>query len=227
MAFRQQGAKMRYFFRMCSFPYQTYLRRHKCIFVHIPKTAGTSVLQALGKTSGGRDHLPWYVYYNANPRIYDKYFKFCFVRNPWDRVHSAYRYLLTGGNQRRDLETAETLRSMGTFDNFVVEGLGNGNFRSHALFLPQANFVIGWNDGLMVDFVGRYESLETDFRVIAERLKLNPQLPHKNQALAPPEKNYVHAYTRPEAVGVVEEIYREDILRFNYSFDNTHNGKSH
>ena len=79
------------------------------IFIHIPKVAGTSILSMLGKKYTGRDHLPWYVYYTANPVYFQNAFKFSFVRNPWDRTFSAYRYLLAGGNQRGDKEVSEDL----------------------------------------------------------------------------------------------------------------------
>ena len=53
---------------------------HQCIFIHIPKAAGTSVtLTLFGK---GSRHVPWFEYYQANPRKFRKYFKFAFVRIP-------------------------------------------------------------------------------------------------------------------------------------------------
>ncbi len=87
------------------FPFRDYHKRHGCVFIHVPKTAGTSVLRALGHgrtgrlpgqaaRTSGRDHLPWFVYQTANPEYYARAFSFAFVRNPWDRALSAYRHVL-------------------------------------------------------------------------------------------------------------------------------------
>ena len=97
--------------RSNDFPYRKHFTRNKCIFIHIPKAAGTSVLAALGKTKEkGRDHVSWQVYKKASSRKFARYYKFTFVRNPYDRALSAYRYILSGGNQgKQDLAIAKEM----------------------------------------------------------------------------------------------------------------------
>ncbi len=70
--------------------------QHKCIFVHVPKSAGISVSMSLfGNLSGG--HVPIRTYSLVFNKVeFDNYFKFAFVRNPWDRVASGYFYLRDG-----------------------------------------------------------------------------------------------------------------------------------
>lgn len=202
--------------RMCAFPYRPYNRKYRCIFIHIPKTAGTSILHALGRTSGMRDHLPWYVYYNANPRRYQAYFSFCFVRNPWDRTYSAHRYFCAGGNGTTDLPMAQSILDFASLDRFIVDGLGRGHYRSHSTFLPQSDFVLTQNDQVMVDFVGRYENLEDDFKVISDRLGLAGELPHKNPS-SNSQARWMDAYSSVESVAAIAEIYRQDIVAFGYA----------
>lgn len=202
--------------RMYPYPYRPYHRKYRCIFIHIPKTAGTSILHALGRASGMHDHLPWYVYYNANPRRYQAYFSFCFVRNPWDRAYSAYRFFCAGGNGTTDLPMAESILNFASFDHFIVDGLGRGRYRSHPTLLPQSNFVIAYDDKVMVDFIGRYENIEDDFKIIADRLKLTSGLPHKNQS-PNSQASWMDAYGSAESIAAIAEIYRQDILIFGYA----------
>lgn len=201
------------------FPYDRGLNKHKALFIHIPKTAGTSVLRALGVKRKGRNHMPWYVYRNANPRRFNSYFKFCFVRNPWDRAYSAYRYLINGGNGTHDLELADSVRAFGSFDKFVMDGLAQGMFRSLPLFLPQSNFVLGHNDHLKVDFVGRFENFENDIRQVTGRLHLKSTVPHLNRSMHNNKHSYQEAYHSAEAIEAIEAIYIQDINTFDYAFD--------
>ncbi len=72
------------------------LDKHKCIFVHIPKTAGISVsVSLLGESIGNMSAM----YYRAlfGKEDFRLYFKFAFVRNPFTRLISAFEFLKKGG----------------------------------------------------------------------------------------------------------------------------------
>ena len=65
----------------------------KCIFFHIPKTAGISLVKALfGDLDWGHRDVNYYINVFDKKRFND-YFKFTFVRNPYDRLFSAYSFL--------------------------------------------------------------------------------------------------------------------------------------
>ncbi len=76
--------------------------RLRCIFVHIPKAASVSVCRGLfGELAGGHAHIG--VYQLAFSHLeFSSYFKFAFVRNPWDRLFSAYAFLRDGGMDESD-----------------------------------------------------------------------------------------------------------------------------
>ncbi len=203
--------------RELSFPYRSYHRRNNCIFIHIPKSGGTSILLALGKQAGPRDHLPWYVYYTANPVYFGQAYKFAFVRNPWSRVFSAYSYLKAGGNQSGDLIAAKMINQYQDLDDFVINGLGRGFFRSHLLFLPQAEFVVDGAGEVIVDFLGRFEKLEEDFSVVANELSLSKSLQKANRGTLEHEP-YRGFYRKTDSVDVIANIYKQDILLFDYEY---------
>lgn len=200
------------------FPFEACQRRRGCLFIHVPKVAGTAVLEALGKRSGGRHHLPWYVYRAADPVFFDRAFKFAFVRNPWDRVHSAWAYLSHGGNRTSDMPLAAVVKSFGTFDRFVTEGLGTGILRNHPLFLPQAEFVLGFDGHPVVDFLGRYENLAADFRTVAERLGLDPALPRRN-ATDPSPHGRAPGALSGRSCTILRALYAQDFERLHYPTD--------
>ena len=79
------------------YPYTLWNYWHNAIFIHIPKNGGTSILKALNMAPR-RLHLPWYIYRQANKSFYDKAYKFAVIRDPLERLLSAYAYFLTGGN---------------------------------------------------------------------------------------------------------------------------------
>jgi len=202
-----------------NFPYRRHLKKNKCIFIHIPKNAGSSILSALGKSKpeSGRDHLPWYVYYTANVGLFESFYKFSFIRNPWDRTYSAYCFLRKGGNKSpTDLAVAQSISIFRSFDDFVINGLGEGFFRSQLVFLPQSEFIIGPNNKVMVDFVGRQETIDEDFHEVAKVIGITNPLPKLNVSSG--QDTYREAYRSDKSVEIVSRIYQQDVNFFGYDF---------
>lgn len=191
--------------------YAEYADRCRCIFIHIPKTAGSSIAEALfGLPSG---HVPYFLYKQANPAKFRRYFKFAFVRNPWDRVVSAYAFLRKGGLNELDREWAErNLDGYPDFGSFVRGWLTPENAAGWVHFVPQSHFICDATGEIMIDFVGRYENLAADFRAVAARLGLEAALPLRNQS----ERAGFAAYYDPESQEIVRRVYQRDIEVFGY-----------
>ncbi|MCI5144356.1 MAG: chondroitin 4-O-sulfotransferase [Candidatus Electrothrix sp. AR3] len=203
------------------FPYRRYHKKKRCIFIHIPKVAGTSILEMLSeKKSIRRDHLPWYIYYMANRYYFNSAFKFAFVRNPWDRTLSAYCYLRAGGNRHCDMAMARIISKFNSFDDFVIKGLGEGNFRNHLLFIPQSEFVINGNGKLAIDFLGKYENLKHDYAFVAKQLKIKGELCKKNNTIKK-YKDYHDYYNEEKSIKIIGDIYKQDIRLFDYKYSAT------
>jgi len=192
---------------------------YKCIFVHIPKTAGISVCKALfGNLAAGHSTIEQFKLF-YRPSTFRNYFKFTFVRNPWDRLHSSYHFLKKGGVRPQDLVFRDThLTSINSFENFVMNWLTVDRFETIVHLRPQYSFLTlpDEKDDVLVDFVGRFENIENDFLTITRKLGMKEkQLPKEN--VTADKKNYKMEYT-PEMIERVYKLYERDIRLFKYEF---------
>jgi len=203
------------------FPYEAHQRRHNCLFIHIPKTAGTSVLAALGKRRVHyRQHFPWFVYRAANRRYFDQAFKFSFVRNPFDRLYSAYEYLKAGGaGGGHDQAVGEVIRKYQGFDDFIFRALHEGELLSNLHFLPQSTFIVDLCGQVVVDFVGKQETLDDDFAKIARQLQIPLKAERQNINRQKDHQDYREAYQSSRSIDIVHNLYVQDLKLFNYQFE--------
>lgn len=190
----------------------------RAIFVHIPKCAGVSVSRTLfGNLGGGHTTLNQYL--NVfEPRRIVEYFKFTFVRNPWDRLVSAYFFLKHGGFGEKDAQWFQReLSGFGDFDQFVRQWLNEENIWKWHHFRPQYHYMRESRGKVTLDFVGLFENIDADFEVISQAIGVDRCLPHANQSA---HGSYMDHYT-DETRAIVARVYREDIESLGYSFDNS------
>ena len=190
----------------------------KCIFLHIPKTAGISLGYSLfGRHTGNHTTLQEYQIAFSEEEYNDLY-KFAFVRNPWDRLLSAYMFLKAGGRNPGDAAWAQ--RHLGDytgFDTFVKHWVSEENIQKGMHFKPQSQFItVPNNDEVGVDFLGKFENLEADFKRLREELQFGDDLIFKNKT-ASKVKKYQSYYTQ-ESKEVVAKVYQRDIELLGYSF---------
>jgi len=194
---------------------------HKCIFIHITKTAGTSVSRSLF------DYLPYHytaIEYRViyGRRTFEKYYKFAFVRNPWDRTYSAYRYLKAGGwNEEDKLWDEANLAQFQDFNSFVKYWLTPQNIRKHIHFMPQYHFICDSNKRLLLDYLAYFETINEDFEKICSKLDIDTKLGRHN---ANPDNDYRAAYD-DESRDIVTNVYSDDIEMFGYDFNGISNRK--
>ena len=102
---------------------------------------------------------------------WDKVFKFCFVRHPFERLQSIYRFHV----QKMTKRYPEALAA-GSFENWLEMG-GTGSARR-----SMRSFVLDSKGNLLVDYIGRYERLEQDWQYVLAHLGLEQlQLPHNEE----------------------------------------------
>ncbi|PKH03425.1 hypothetical protein CXF72_06340 [Psychromonas sp. MB-3u-54] len=197
------------------FPYREYTKQYKCIFIHIPKTAGTSILTCLMGDKIYREHASYFDFQRIDTHRFDEYFKFCFVRNPYDRAVSSYEYLKKGGDKQGDLYFQQLFESKyPTFEKFILEYLDKDKIYEHTLFRPQYLFIYNYKNECQVDYVGKYENIKSDFKIICKKLGVSFDLPSKNRVKRNPYENY---YSNQLVKQKIENLYSKDFFLFKYS----------
>ncbi|MCA1338173.1 sulfotransferase family 2 domain-containing protein [Pseudooceanicola marinus] len=204
-------------------PFKPEVLRSRAIFIHIPKASGSSVKTELyGQPKyGHRALLEFDVYDPVQTR---DFFKFTFVRNPWDRFLSAFSYLHQGkGTSRPDEAFADLyLRDLKDFTAFVDKMSEDGKYRrkvmSYVHFVPQADWICLPGEARpAMDFIGRTEHFADDMARVREALGLPAQTADISHVRASRHLPYSEAYT-PDARDFVATLYRRDIDMLGYDF---------
>lgn len=202
------------------YPYRKYTDRYKCIFIHIPKVAGTSVLSLLMGYNLKRDHLSYRIYQEADFSSFCEYYKFCFVRNPYDRLVSTYEYLKSGGNKTQDVFFENLIKEKyDSFDSFVLDYLDCEVIFSHVLFKPQYTYIYDFKYECMVDFIGRFERLEEDFYKVSKYLGIKGTLAKVNVSK---RSSYEDYYKNKKVIEKVYNLYRKDFELLGYDANEFH-----
>ncbi len=186
--------------------------KYKCIFIHIPKTAGTSIESKLGFYSdngirGQQDHRTIsQIKEEISSKKFNDYFKFTFVRNPWARAYSWYKNVLNDKNHKENLGIYSNNYS---FKKFLSNHLHNWALKT------QMSWIKDEKGKIAVDFIGKYENLNEDFAKICENLKIeNKELLHLIRGKG---SNYIEAYDE-KLKKIVAKKYAEEIEYFGYKF---------
>ncbi|MGB6035338.1 MAG: sulfotransferase family 2 domain-containing protein [Cryomorphaceae bacterium] len=200
----------------------------KLIFIHNYKVAGTSIRNSLRSYNCHSFRNSRYIdkfkfILGLYPRIYsstfsghvkaielkkklpkeifESYFKFGFVRNPWDWQVSLYTYMLKlESHHQHDL-----IKSMKNFDEYI-------DWRVHKDLHLQKEFFYE-NDDCLVDFIGKMENLTKDFNTVCKKVNINTELPHLNSSRK--DDLYLRYYSK-ESFLMVKNAFEEDIRLFEY-----------
>ena len=227
--------------------------KHKFIFIKTRKTAGTSIQEALTTICGDEDiitpdvdtkgrnvdkacwnghphpHL-WDVKQLVGDKVWNDYYKFTFVRNPFDVTVSRFFWNVKGKGQ-----TGYELTKDG-FNKWVDKYVSKDTFHKAEYyscnlaypFLIGVNCVDNYhnpnhigdilNYGIDLDFVGKYENLNDDFRYVCSTLNINNlELPQKKGGFRN-KRNYKEMYTK-ESIDKVSNVFNKDLRLLDYEFE--------
>lgn len=183
--------------------------KHKYVFVCIAKTASTSIKRRLGfhdDPPPDEYHMFLKDIIHKNPET-RSYFKFAFVRNPYDRLYSTYINLKHDGHS-----WATALKQKKTFKSFVMDFEGS-RYSDYIHLQPQVDYITRDN-AIGVDFLGRYENLASDFAKVEKKLNLShvplKKLRWSSTVWSDPK------YYDEDMKKVVHRVYGEDFERFQY-----------
>lgn len=196
-----------------------YWAKANCVFIHVPKAAGTSVNHALyGRTLG---HYSALEIEKTFPGLFDRAFTFTLVRNPWDRALSAYQFARQGQTDSMGVQNPGQYQIpvFDTFERFVNEWLpAQDLLKTDFIFQPQSHYACDANGEIMVDFVGKVESLNKDMQVVSERLGRNISVGKSNSTRLA-GMDYRSAFTSNEMIDAISMLYRDDVDKFDYHFE--------
>ena len=194
----------------------------RCVFAHVPKTGGNSIRNVvLGKRYEG----PWFG--DQLPDDWQTLFKFGFVRNPYDRVVSAWKMFCEGTADEAwnlpegcalDLTLSDVLR-LGLDETAPFGHPRYNQVKPDAMIrlknhiIPQTHAYHGLSH---MDFIGRFEALQTDFDYVAQKLSIDKiELPKTNWT----RHSHYREYFDERSRSLAEQLYRDDLESFGYKFD--------
>ena len=194
-------------------------KKQGAIFIHVPKVAGTSINKAIyGRTLG---HYTAAEIKNKFPYLYNECFVFSFVRNPWSRVVSAYKFAKQGRTESMGVYRPEQYQipEFDSFERFIKEWLVLQDVNTlDYVFQPQIRFLTDNNGEIIVDYVEKLENLESGIITIEQHLAKTINVGRSNATSATTD-SYRDYYTNQDLIDLVSDIYKNDIQTFGYEFN--------
>jgi hypothetical protein len=181
-----------------------------CLFIHIPKCAGTTVRKTLFNDKIGW-HMPISFYENLFPQFYTNSFKFTFVRHPLDRAYSAYSYIYNN-EHRRNSSMRKVIKHYDNFDSFIQNWLTLENAKKHVLFCNQVDFLENSMGLINMDFIGKQENFDEDFLEICNKFN-KTYTPQKINA----SQREINPSFQDKTINKIYEIYKKDYDILGYS----------
>lgn len=214
-------------------------RRHRAVFVEVPKAGCTVVKRVLQHSERGDESYeePESVHDRSTSPLGapmrdgfdvdeifagDTYFRFAFVRNPYSRALSCYLEKIAGQQRLRDLRLPKLgfePREQVGFTDFLRRVAEQRPREMDIHWAPQHHLLSLAK--VSYGFLGRFESFADDLHAVIDRLGLNapPQLLGQPTSHTTHASDKVRDYFDDESVGLVRQIYRRDFEALGYGRD--------
>jgi len=200
--------------------------KYQFIFLRVPKSASTSMHYYLGKLCGNEDivtpinieppadhkprnHEGFTNHMRAEnirkmipSKVWQNYFKFCFERNPFDKMVSVFMH-----------RKARRPNYKKSFYEYCLER------KSGRKKFPESSEIYSINENIAVDFIGRFENLEEDWNYIKSKLNLlnlGPLTKEKGN-IRKDEVNY-STFCDPKSKKIIEDHFWREMKWLNYKF---------
>ena len=211
--------------------------KYNFLFVHIAKTGGTSVRAALAPLRW-RDpmYIPQFIASRLShatghriasklPRhariiaakemlpqeLFDKLFKFAFVRNPWDLQVSSWHHL-----KRERPQLIEHIADFNEFIRWKLDPERPYQYHIDTSIEFQTDYLRDLDGTILIDFIGKYENLQEDYEEACRLIGIKPPpLPHKRQAK---DRQSYRTYYDDALAAKVADYFKTDIESFGYVF---------
>lgn len=193
-------------------------------FMHVPRTAGGSIVNELMKTDWtilGHDITsPHYMHLSKFRKIHplkDAYF-IGTVRNPFDRLVSAYHFLKEGGDNEMDkVDAQKYTNKYDTFEEFVLKQFSwfriKGTLKQ--IHLTPQSYWLTKSNKLLVNELFKFEELGNLFEFIVDNSEI--KLDMISHVHASKHSNYKEYYSE-NMKRLIEAAYQSDFRLFGYKF---------
>jgi len=172
------------------------------IYISIPRTGSTSIRSILPQIDDEN--------HKSINLIFRKGFSFGFVRNPFELLVSWHQY-------HKQHQKQEVYNK--AFLNWVFEGCPHhwtpDFLKSRGITHPlnQHEYLCDSEGKIIVDFVGRFETLQKDFSFVCQKIGFNSSnVPYKNNS----QHNSWESYYTPKAIAFVQNKFKKDFQIFNF-----------
>ena len=198
------------------------------IFVHIPKTAGTSISEYLYEEPM-KGHIPVSRLFYQDRKRFEQSFKFTFTREPKKRFESGYYHYIRAIKSKEKWDEknniAKLFKKVDSLEKFIWMLIDDKKYRSQIIslpiFRPQCDWITIPNNNrgqniIGVDFIGRYERLEQDMDLLRERfgISIKSNLPRLRSGRKNSRNNECKCKAYEE---LINDIYEDDFRLLGYS----------
>jgi hypothetical protein len=189
------------------------IRKKKLVFVHVPKTGGSSIDSALKSAFrvpiGKRIQTCREIHGLLGEKSYLKFFKFAVVRNPWDRFLSKFLW------SQQHTGSISPDRTFRWYVDHIPKIRKREMRKRYDAFSSQSEWLKDKSGEIRISKIIRFESLAAGWAEICDLIGLKRcELPHEKVTL----HNHYSEYYDDHSRQVIGDLYAEDIERFGYSF---------
>lgn len=184
----------------------------KTIFLHVPRAAGTSISNILRSHPDdiqcrGYSHMTVDKAKRNFNRVWNSYYKFSVVRNPYDKVFSSWKFR----NRIKEYEKEMIFDDFNEFVKFL-----DGYIHPKKQNILGSQF-LWYGDPIELDYILPFEKLGECWYKVAEQIGIDDKLVHVNQSRRVDDKDY-RKYYNEESKKIVEKYYRKDLEYFGYKY---------
>lgn len=213
-----------------------YSQKKGFLFIHIQKTAGTTMRKVLLSAADDASWLDGHYSTHlsaswARMRLGADHFadlkSFAFVRNPFDRLLSWWSDMKNSEKNMPGEETLpqahepnvlrlDVLSNCTSFEDFIIYAPSRCCLEVAPWFLRnQLDWLMDSENNILIKRIGRFENYQEDCATIFRWIDIKCDvLPHENRAEHKPYREYYSSKMRAE----VERRFQKDLSYFGYKF---------